>query len=73
MNEKTNENLIELGSNIKKHRILKGLTQLELSTDSGIPISQISAIELGKLNTTIKTLTKISTALDLKVKDIITF
>jgi len=73
VNEKTNENLIELGANIKKQRILKGLTQLELSTDSGIPISQISAIELGKLNTTIKTLTKIATALDLKVKDFITF
>lgn len=65
--------LIELGMTIRKIRLSKGMTQLDLSSDSGIPLSQIGAIENGKLNTTIKTLVKITTSLGIKVKDIINF
>ena len=65
--------LIELGMTIRKIRLSKGMTQLDLSSDSGIPLSQIGAIENGKLNTTIKTLFKITSSLGIKVKDIINF
>jgi transcriptional regulator with XRE-family HTH domain len=65
--------LIELGMTIRKIRLSKGMTQLDLSSDSGIPLSQIGAIENGKLNTTIKTLVKITSSLGIKVKDIINF
>ena len=65
--------LVELGMAIRNIRLEKGMTQLDLSSDSGIPISQIGAIENGKLNTTIKTLVKITSSLGIKVKDIIAF
>ena len=65
--------IVELGQNIKKIRLSKNLTQLELSIDSGVPLSQIGAIESGKINTTVKTLIKISESLDLNVKDLFTF
>ncbi len=65
--------IIELGQNIKKIRLSKNLTQLELSIDSGVPLSQIGAIESGKINTTVRTLIKISESLDLNVKDLFTF
>ena len=65
--------IVELGQNIKKIRLSKNLTQLELSIDSGVPLSQIGAIESGKINTTVRTLIKISESLDLNVKDLFTF
>ena len=65
--------LIKLGLAIRKIRLSKGMTQLDLSSDSGIPLSQIGAIENGKLNTTIKTLIKITSTLEVKLKDIIEF
>jgi transcriptional regulator with XRE-family HTH domain len=65
--------IVELGLNIRKLRLSKNLTQLELSIDSGVPLSQIGAIESGKINTTVRTLIKISESLDLNVKDLFTF
>lgn len=49
------------------------MTQLDLSSDSGIPLSQIGAIENGKINTTIKSLVKITSSLGVKVQDVISF
>jgi DNA-binding Xre family transcriptional regulator len=65
--------LIKLGLAIRKIRLSKGMTQLDLSSDSGIPLSQIGAIENGKLNTTIKTLIKITSTLEVKLKDILEY
>lgn len=73
MNVKKEEYLIELGLNIKAVRLSKKMTQLDLSIDSGVPLSQIGAIESGKLNTTVKTLKKISDSLEIQVKDIFSF
>jgi transcriptional regulator with XRE-family HTH domain len=70
---KENEYLFILGSNIRKFRNDKEMTQLILSIESGVPLSQVSAIELGKLNTTINTIKKIADALDVKVNDLVTF
>jgi len=55
--------LIELGMTIRNIRLSKEMTLLDLSIDSDIPISQIDAIKNGKLNTTIKTLVKITSSL----------
>ncbi len=68
-----NTYLVELGLAIRKIRLSKGMTQLDLSSDTGVPISQIGAIENGKLNTTLKTLIKITSTLDVKLKDLIEF
>lgn len=73
VNENVDKYLIELGQNIKSLRLSKKMTQLDLSIDSNIPLSQIGAIESGKQNTTVKTLIKITESLDVKVKDVISF
>lgn len=73
MKDTTNKSIIELGLKIREIRISKNLTQLELSIDSGVPLSQIGAIESGKINTTVKTLIKLSVSLNVKVKDFFTF
>lgn len=70
---KNEEYLIDLGLTIKQLRLSKKMTQLELSIDSGVPLSQIGAIESGKLNTTVKTLKKISDSLNVKTKELFTF
>ena len=73
MIESRDKHLIELGLNIRKLRLSKSMTQLELSIDSNVPLSQIGAIESGKINTTVRTLKKISDSLDTPIKDIFTF
>ncbi len=73
MKEKIENKIILLGVNLRELRLSKNLTQLELSIDSGVPLSQIGAIETGKVNTTIKTLIKLSESLDVKVNDLINF
>lgn len=62
--------LAQLGQNIKTLRLAKKMTQLELSIDSGVPLSQIGAIEQGKLNTTVRSLTKIAGSLGVEVKEL---
>ena len=73
MKDTTIKSINELGLKIREIRISKNLTQLELSIDSGVPLSQIGAIESGKINTTVKTLIKLSISLNVKVKDFFTF
>lgn len=70
MKDDKNKILAQLGQNIKTLRLAKKMTQLELSIDSGVPLSQIGAIEQGKLNTTVMTLTKIAGSLGVEVKEL---
>jgi transcriptional regulator with XRE-family HTH domain len=60
-----NDLLVVFGRNLRKHRVLKSLTQAQLAADCGFEISQISRIELGKLNTSISHLSKIVEVLDI--------
>lgn len=62
--------LIDLGLRIKKIRESKNLTQENLANDCDIPKSQITRIEKAKINTTVKTLIKISNALGVDFKDL---
>lgn len=62
--------LIDLGLRIKKLRESKNLTQENLANDCDIPKSQITRIEKAKINTTVKTLIKISNALGVEFKDL---
>jgi len=48
----------------------KDMRQLDLSIDSGVPLSKLGEIERGKQNPTVKTLIKISKALDVELKDL---
>jgi DNA-binding XRE family transcriptional regulator len=65
--------IITLGKKVKELRNQRGLTQLQLSIDSGVPLSQISAIEGGRINTTVLTLVKISSTLNVKLKELFDF
>jgi len=46
--ETSEKYLKELGLNIKNVRLSKKITQLDLSIDSGVPLSQIGGIEVVK-------------------------
>lgn len=71
--EKT-EMLRALGENIKKIRLEKGLTQVDLvgKIEARIDTTNISRIEKGRTNATIHTLYRISEALEVPLSDICT-
>lgn len=62
-----------LGFRIKSLREQKGFSQEDLANDCNIPKSQIGRIERAEVNTTVKTLIKIASALGIRVKDLIDF
>ena len=63
----------DFGSNLRKVRIKKLITQEKLAFSIGIEISQISRIERGIVNTSISTTNAIANALDVQVKDLFDF
>ena len=65
------EEITQIGKNIKRIRLKKGLTQLDLAAACGFEESSIGRLENGKTNPTIKTLVKIATALGTKLADLV--
>jgi transcriptional regulator with XRE-family HTH domain len=65
--------LKKLGKNIALIRKKKNLSQYKLAQEILTDQSNLARIEDGKVNPTVKTLLKISSALDCKVKDLIDF
>lgn len=59
-----------LGSKIREIRLSKGLTMEQLAFDSGMEYIQLSRIELGKINTTIFQIYRLSLSLDKTVAQI---
>ena len=53
------KDIIDIGQKIRKKRLSKGLTMMELSFESDIDYRQIGRIERGETNFTIKTLLRI--------------
>jgi transcriptional regulator with XRE-family HTH domain len=72
-NIRNQEYLNAFGSNLRRLRKAKGLSMEKLAQLSGVEYSQISDIELGKINTTISTVKSISTALEFPTKDLFDF
>lgn len=64
------ERIIEIGAKIKAFRQSKKMTQLDLSSRCGIEQTNLARIELGKTSPTIKTLFKISEALEIDIKEL---
>ena len=58
------------GNRIKELRLAKLMSQDDLAEKSGIDRTQISKIEKGKVNATLETIEKLSTALDVSIKDL---
>ncbi len=63
--------LIRIGDQIKEIRLSKGFSQQELAARCNFEESNLSRVELGKTNPTVKTLYKISMALSVKLKDLL--
>lgn len=63
----------QVGLQIKRLREERNLTQEDLANDCNIPKSQIGRIERGEINTTIRTLHKISKALQIEPIKLMTF
>jgi len=68
-----NEHLQNIGRNITSKRKSMGLTTKELGFRCDIEKSNLIAIEKGRKNITVTTLLKIATALNVEVKDLLTF
>ncbi len=62
--------LWQLGKRIAFLRKQKGLTQLDFSLSSGLALSYISELELGKRNPSAKTLWKVSKALNVTLEEL---
>lgn len=61
----------KIGQNIKRIREKKGITQIDLAYECGFEKGNMSRIEAGRTNPTIKTLAKIAEALGVSITDII--
>jgi transcriptional regulator with XRE-family HTH domain len=62
--------LNKLGIRIRQLRELRKLSQENLANDCNIPKVQIGRIERAEINTTVRTLIKISNALEVLPKDL---
>jgi transcriptional regulator with XRE-family HTH domain len=72
VNNKSEKWFIKLvGEKLRAKRLSKNISQVLLSYDANIPVSQIGRIERGEINTTIGTLFKICTALEINFKELI--
>jgi transcriptional regulator with XRE-family HTH domain len=65
--------LVELGSSLRRIRKQRKMTQLQVSIDSGVPLSSVAAIEQGKLNASTITLKKIANSLGAKMSELYSF
>lgn len=64
---------VQFGNKIKEIRIGQSISQLELSELTGIERSQISKIEQGKVNVTLETIGKLSSALKVSMPELLNF
>ena len=63
--------IILIGSKIRKKRIKKGWTMMDLAFEAGIDYRQLGRIERGENNFTIVSLLRITDALGCDIKDVI--
>ncbi len=72
MSHKLKNNLIVLiGSRIRKKRIKKGWTMMDLAFEAGVDYRQLGRIERGENNFTIISLLRITDALGCHIRDVI--
>jgi transcriptional regulator with XRE-family HTH domain len=62
--------LVKIGRRIKSIRLEKNMTQNDLAIDCEFEKASLSRIEAGKTNITIRTLFKISKALDVNIVEL---
>ncbi|MDP2413841.1 helix-turn-helix domain-containing protein [Daejeonella sp.] len=70
---RNNEYITAFGNNLRALRKAKGLSMEKLAQEAGIEYSQVSDIELGKINTTVSTICLLSKGLGVSPKDLFDF
>jgi transcriptional regulator with XRE-family HTH domain len=65
--------IIKFGLNLRKIRISKKISMQNLAYAIEVEYSQISRIELGKINTSISTVSELAKALEVPVTDLFNF
>ncbi len=65
--------LIKFGSNLKKIREQKSVTQAQLAIDCNFDVSVISRIERGAVNTSLSNLKLIASSLNIKIFELFDF
>ena len=74
MNNVRNEQVIKsFGKKLWVLRNARGWSQEELANRAGIPLSQIGRIERGEVNVTISTQQALATALEIAIRELLTF
>jgi transcriptional regulator with XRE-family HTH domain len=66
-----NSRIILIGSRIRKKRISKGWTMMDLAFEAGVDYRQLGRIERGENNFTIISLLRITDALGCHIRDVI--
>ncbi len=56
---------------VRARRVRAGISQVELGRRAGIPQTEISQIELGRINLTLKTMSRLAEALDGEVTEML--
>ena len=64
---------VKLGKRIKRLRRKVGLTQEQLAEKVNVSTTHIGLVETGKRRVSLKTLQKIASALEVKVKELLPF
>ncbi len=68
----TEEELLKcVGKNIKRYRVQKGILQQDLAAMCNMEIPNMSRIENGRTNPTLKTLLRISSSLGVEIIDLL--
>jgi transcriptional regulator with XRE-family HTH domain len=70
---RNNEYITAFGNNLRALRKAKGLSMEKLAQEAGIEYSQVSDIELGKINTTVSTIYLIAKGLNIEPKELFNF
>ena len=65
--------IYNFGITLRKIRLGKNLSQEMLANDANIPINQIGRIERAEISTSLSTIYKIATALEIPIKDLFDF
>jgi transcriptional regulator with XRE-family HTH domain len=72
-NIRNNDYITAFGKHLRSVRLSKGFTMEKLAQTAGIEYSQISDIELGKINTTISTVSLLAKTLAISPKELFDF
>jgi transcriptional regulator with XRE-family HTH domain len=65
------ELILRVGKRVREIRLSKGLTLERVAFDAGIDYSQLSRIELGKINTSIYQIYIVSKSLDVPLPELL--